>query len=155
MGMTTKARRGHQYVKWVVATVLLVLILPLVPYMFDANADKSPNVTTSSSVPSPGAELWREVRQRDITVPLSGKTQARGVDAGVLINASGEHWRDYRIKKLIPYSAYILAAMVGVFLLYFLIRGRIRIKGGRTGVLIPRFTLFARWVHWVGVSLSW
>lgn len=146
---TTKAKSGHNYIKWVVTTVILILILPLVPYVFDANADKS-SATTSSAVPSPGAELWREVRQRNM--PVSGTTQARGVDAGTLINFSGQEWREYRITKLIPYSAYIFAAMLGIFLVYFLVRGKIRIKGGRSGVLIPRFTLFARWVHWIGAT---
>jgi len=145
---TTRAGQGHKIVKWVVATVLLVLVLPLVPYVFDAYADKPPVPANASSVPSPGADLWREVRQRDGIV--SGTTQARGVDAGTLINSSGEAWREYRISKLIPYSAYIFGAMLAVFLVYFLIRGKIRITGGRSGVLIPRFTLFARWVHWVG-----
>ena len=145
---TTRPSRGQKIIKWVVATVFLVLVLPLVPYAFDAYAEKSPVTSTSSSVPNPGSDLWREVRQRDGIV--SGTTQARGVDAGTLINYSGEEWRQYRNSKLVPYSAYILGAMLAVFLIYYLIRGRIRIKGGRSGVLIPLFTLFARWVHWVG-----
>lgn len=145
---TTGASRGHNIIKWVVATVFLVLALPLVPYVFDAYADKTPVPAAASSVANPGAELWRAVRQRDGIV--SGTTQARGVDAGTLINSTGEEWRDFRVTKLIPYSAYIFGAMLAVFLVYYLVRGRIRIKDGRSGVLIPRFTLFARWVHWVG-----
>jgi formate dehydrogenase subunit gamma len=149
MRMTTaRVGHGHKIIKWFVATVLLVLVLPLVPYVFDAYADKSAAPATTSSVPSPGAELWRAVRQRDGIV--SGTTQARGVDAGTLINPAGEEWREYRVTKLVPYSAYIFGAMLAVFLIYYLVRGRIRIKGGRSGVLIPRFSLYARWVHWVG-----
>ena len=89
MRMTTaRVGHGHKIIKWFVATVLLVLVLPLVPYVFDAYADKSAAPATTSSVPSPGAELWRAVRQRDGIV--SGTTQARGVDAGTLINPAGE-----------------------------------------------------------------
>jgi formate dehydrogenase subunit gamma len=149
MRMTTAgAGQGHKIIIWLVATVFLVLALPLVPYVYDAYANKSPEPASSSSVVNPGADLWRAVRQRDGIV--SGTTQARGVDAGTLINPAGEEWRDYRNSKLIPYSAYIFGAVLAVFLIYYLVRGRIRIKDGRSGVLIPRFTLFARWVHWVG-----
>ena len=149
MRMTrTKSSRGHRVLKWVVATVLLVLILPLVPYIFVANAD---NPLTAVSVPNPGTELWRDVRQRDREI--TGTTQAQGVDAGVLISPAGEDWREFRVEKLIPYSAYIFAGVVFVLLIYFLLRGRIRIKEGRSGVLIPRYSLYERWVHWIMVAV--
>lgn len=129
--------------------MLAILVLPLVPYLFEANASTSGgNMVTGVSSPDPGIELWNEVRQRDGAI--DSRTQVRGTDSNVLINTSGETWRYYRMTKLVPYSAYVFGAMLAVFLIYYLVRGKIRIKGGRTGVLIPRFTLFARWVHWIG-----
>jgi formate dehydrogenase subunit gamma len=131
--------------------VLAILLLPLVPYLFEASASTS---TVGSKTPAgvlapdPGVNLWNDVRQRDGVV--DSRTQVRGTDSAVLINTSGEDWRHFRMTELVPYSAYVFGAMLGVFLLYYLFRGKIRIKGGRSGVLIPRFTLFARWVHWIG-----
>jgi formate dehydrogenase subunit gamma len=139
---------GHGIVAWVVVTVLAVLILPLLPYAFIDDAGGTPAVI---SVPNPGADLWREVRQRDTA--LSGSTQVRGVDTGVLINSGGEEWREFRRETLIPYSAWIFGALIVGLFLYLILRGRIRIKAGRSGVRIPRYSVFDRTVHWVMVAV--
>ena len=150
MPMTTsKPNRGRVMLKGMLATALLVLILPLLPYVFAGTADgTSPAVVT---VPSPGADLWRAVRQRD--GDIVGSTQVKGVDTGVLINSAGQAWREFRIEKLIPYSAYVFAGILALLLIYFLLRGRIPIKAGRSGVLIPRYSTFDRWVHWIMVAV--
>ena len=46
-------------------------------------------------VENPATDLWRNVRQRG--VPGAGSSQMKAVDANVLINISGESWRQYRI----------------------------------------------------------
>ncbi len=146
---TTKSSRGQMMLKGMLATVLLVLVLPLLPYVFAGTADNaSPAVV---SVPNPGADLWREVRQRDGIIV--GSTQVKGVDTGVLINTTGQAWREFHVEKLIPYSGYFLAGILALLLIYFLLRGRIRIKAGRSGVLIPRYSAFDRWVHWIMVAV--
>lgn len=114
----------------------IVLILPLVPYAIAELA--SPIV-----VPNPGSDLWRDARGA-----TQGVTQAGGTDAGVLISDLGEKWRAYRVDLLAPYGALILGGMIGIFVLYFLIRGRIRIEDGRSGRLIRRYTSLEMWVHW-------
>lgn len=136
--------RRKSYFQWMLFALMLVLVLPVIPYIYADISESSPAVV---SVPNPGSDLWREVRQRDF--PISSSTQISGIESNVLIDSEGQKWREYRIEKLIPYGAYILGAMLGVFLVYFLIRGRIPIKGGRSGIQIPRFTQFARWVHWI------
>lgn len=132
--------------KGMLATVMLVLILPLLPYVFAGTSD---NASSAVTVPNPGADLWRAVRQRDGII--EGSTQIKGVDTSILINPAGQAWREFRIEKLIPYSAYIFAGIVSVLLIYFLLRGCIRIKAGRSSVLIPRYSSFDRWVHWIMV----
>jgi len=119
--------------------VLIVIVAPLIPYSVAA-------VKEGLSNPNPGAQLWRDVRQRDGTVV--GQTQARGVDSGILISKEGEQWRQFRMQQFTPYSAMIFAAIIGAFVLYFLVRGRIRIEGQRSGETIQRTTLVARYIHW-------
>ena len=58
----------------------LTLVLPLIPYAVAELSD------TSGKVVNPGADLWRDVRQRDGSVV--GRTQVKGVDSGVLINVT-------------------------------------------------------------------
>ena len=114
----------------------LILLVPLAPYALAY-------VQGAGGVANPGTELWREVRQG-----VPGQTQVQGTDTGTLIGAGGEQWRRFRMEQLVPYSAVIFAGVVGLFVLYFLIRGRIRITAGRSGRLIQRYTLSDRWIHW-------
>lgn len=100
---------------------------------------------------SPGAELWREVRQRDEIV--RGVSQVKSTDADVLINISGESWRQYRMTSLIPKAgAAILLALIGVAL-FRLLRGKIMLENGRSGIKILRFTLNQRVAHWTTAIL--
>ena len=47
---------------------------------------------------NPGAELWREVRQRGGEV--TGTSQVKSTGANVLVNISGQSWREYRRSKI-------------------------------------------------------
>ncbi len=127
------ARLGRAFV----AVLLLTLALPLL-------AQTPPLGSGPISVPNPGADLWREARHAGV-----GATQVQGVDTGVLITETGELWREYRVSYLVPYGGLVLGGMVGVFVLYFLFRGRLRIEGGRSGVQVERYTRMDRVVHWL------
>lgn len=125
--------------RWIGAIALVVgvaLLLPLIPY---AVADKSSPIV----VPNPGADLWREVRDA-----AQGTTQVEGVDSGVLVSDAGERWRRYRMQQLAPYGAMVLGGMLGVFVLYYLSRGKIRIEAGRSGRVVQRYTTPEMVVHW-------
>ena len=109
-------------------------------------ADQSTTIR-AASVPNPGTDLWRDVRQR--SEPIVGSSQVQGVDSGVLINVDGMKWRDFRMQELVPYSAYLLAAVLVVIVLFRVIRGKIKIKSGRSGEKILRFTSIQKIIHWV------
>lgn len=97
-------------------------------------------------IKDPASELWRNVRQRDF--PLAGTSQMKTPGANILINVPGEAWRQYRTLSLIPRaSILLLAALVGVFL-FRIIRGKIKLENGRSGIKILRFTLNQRVAHW-------
>jgi len=97
-------------------------------------------------VENPATDLWRNVRQRG--VPGAGSSQMKAVDANVLINVSGESWRQYRVNELIPIASIALfVGLLGVFL-FRLLRGNIKLPDGRSGLKILRFTLNQRVAHW-------
>lgn len=128
---------------------LLVLICVMLSPL-SANADEqAPKKSLVTN--NPGTELWREVRQRD--APSQGITQVKGVDAGVLINPRGDQWARFRVNQLATYSPYVLGAVLLVILVFYLIRGRIRVEGGFSGDKIRRFTGFQRIAHWIMASL--
>ena len=105
-------------------------------------------------IKSPATDLWRAVRQRNedgsnnLSGNITGLSQVKGPNASTLINVGGQEWREWRVSKLIPYSMYAIGGALLVIALFRLIRGKIKIKAGRSGKKIKRFTDFQRFVHW-------
>jgi len=116
-----------------------VIVIPLLPYTIAA-------VKEGVSNPNPGAQLWRDIRQRDKEVV--GSTQVKGVDTGILISQAGEKWRQFRVQKFVPTSAIIYGVVLGLFALYYLWRGKIRIEGERSGAVVQRSTKLQVYIHW-------
>ena len=143
----SRIRRHRMVVFSLLSLLVLTLVLPLVPYAVAVTAD------TAGKVVDPGAELWRQIRQRDGSV--AGTTQVRGVDTGILINVYGEDWRQFRMQRLIPYGAALMGIMLSVILLFYLVRGPLRMQGGPSGNRIQRFSVFERTTHWFTVGVFW
>jgi formate dehydrogenase subunit gamma len=95
---------------------------------------------------NPASELWREVRQREMST--RGKTQVRGVDTGVLINANGDRWRQFRADQLIPIGGYSLLGVLVALAVFYLVRGRVPIEGGLSEKKLPRYSSYERTIHW-------
>ncbi|MCW3780041.1 formate dehydrogenase subunit gamma [Defluviimonas salinarum] len=106
-------------------------------------ADPSEQLGTLGGVSDP--ELWRALRygEASVTVPTSAPA------AGVVIQDGGMRWLKFREGPLLIYGGYGLIAMIAVILLFFLLRGRIRIEGGRTGQTVRRFGALERFGHWL------
>ncbi|WP_084536500.1 formate dehydrogenase subunit gamma [Azospirillum halopraeferens] len=90
------------------------------------------------------AEMWRAIRMGE-----TGNVSAGGPVAGVLIQSDGELWRSLRNGPVADYGALALAGVLGVLVLFFLLRGRIRIDGAKTGRTIERFNTLERASHWL------
>lgn len=98
------------------------------------------------AVINPGAELWREVRQRDGEV--IGISQVQGVDTGILINAQGDRWARFRVDNPVKYAPFVLGAVILLLFLYYAARGRVGIEGGLSGSMVRRFSDYERILHW-------
>lgn len=100
---------------------------------------------------NPGAELWREVRQRDGVV--TGTSQVKSPDANVLVNVSGQSWREYRMQELVPTAGAAILIVLIIIAIFRLLRGRIMLEDGRSGTKILRFTTSQRAAHWTTAIL--
>ena len=82
--------------------------------------------------------------------------EIRGAPTGItsdsgqprIMQVLGEEWRLFRRDVILPYAGWILVAVIALIALFGLIRGRIRIRGGRSGRYIPRFSMAHRIAHW-------
>lgn len=90
-------------------------------------------------------ELWRALRfgQANITASNNGPA------ATTLVQDGGMRWLIFREGPLINFAAYVLGGTLLLLLIFFLIRGRIRIDGEKTGRKIERFKAIERIGHWM------
>ena len=65
-----------------------------------------------------------------------------------LVQVLGEDWRLLRRNFILPYAGWILAGVAGLIAVFGLVRGKIKIRGGRSGKYIPRFSMAHRIAHW-------
>ncbi|SFQ99919.1 formate dehydrogenase subunit gamma [Poseidonocella sedimentorum] len=91
------------------------------------------------------ADLWRGMRYNALDIT----TQARGPAADVLIQDGGMAWLQFREGPLARYGALLLGGTIVLLAVFYLIRGRIRIEGEKTGRTVKRFGAFERFSHWV------
>lgn len=93
-------------------------------------------------------DLWRALRYSSADV----ETQIRGPAATTLIQDRGIWWLEFREGALLKLTAYLLGGTLLALALFYLIRGRIRIDGEKTGRTITRFKTFERFGHWLLAS---
>ncbi len=138
------------------AALLLALLLA-VSFAFPAAAQSSvrpPEASVEVAPPGPdlrGGVLGNRSRSEvwhDIRLGAAGNVTIPDPNAAIMIQSQGEDWRLLRREYVIPYGGRILLGICAAIGLFFALRGRIRIHGGRTGRVIPRFSLVERVVHW-------
>ncbi len=90
-------------------------------------------------------ELWRALRfgSADIT------STYRGPAATTLVQDGGMKWLTFREGPLSTYGAYLMGGTLALLALFYLLRGRIRIDGEKTGRRIERFKAIERFGHWL------
>ncbi|MBO9432947.1 formate dehydrogenase subunit gamma [Ruegeria sp. R13_0] len=91
------------------------------------------------------SDVYRAIRYGSADTTVS----SQGPAAGVLIQDGGMWWWNFRTGPLREYGSYIIAGMAAVILLFFLVRGKIRIDGEKTGRTVLRFNSFERFGHWL------
>jgi len=92
---------------------------------------------------NPRANFWRAVRDGN-----QGYSAVTGPETGVLIQNGGENWRTLRNGPLMLYGGWFLLGVAVAIVLFYLIRGKVRLEGGRSGLTVPRWMAVERLLHW-------
>ncbi|NSX55574.1 formate dehydrogenase subunit gamma [Parasulfitobacter algicola] len=91
------------------------------------------------------SEVYRALRFGTADVTVS----SRGPAAEVLIQDGGMRWLLFREGPLLTYGGYLLLATLILLTIFYVLRGRIRIDGPKTGRTITRFKAVERFGHWL------
>lgn len=90
-------------------------------------------------------DLWRALRFNETDIKVS----AGGDVAKVLVQDGGMAWYNFRKGPMAQYGGWLLLGTIGALALFYLLRGRIRVDGEKTGRTVTRFQFFERMTHWV------
>ena len=101
----------------------------------------------ASKVNNPANDLWMSVRHNTEFGKVT--SQVKNVDSTVLINAQADRWTRFRMTQLKNYGLIVLVAVISAILLFYLIRGRVKLEAGLSGKMVHRFTDYERILHWV------
>ena len=126
-------------IRFIIAALALLFV---VTTMQPVNAQQPSSVNpTASSVKE--AELLRELDR------ISGRVSLPDKKSGVIEQPAGRDWRQFHEVTLKWVGAIsILGVLLGL-VVFYLVRGMVKIQAGRSGRVIVRFNTFERFVHWM------
>jgi formate dehydrogenase subunit gamma len=88
-------------------------------------------------------ELLKELRK------IQGRSSLPDARTGVLEQPAGRDWRQFHQVTLRWIGAVTILGMLALLIIFFAIRGRVRLENGRSGRTLVRFNAFERFVHWM------
>ncbi len=80
---------------------------------------------------------------------VSGRVSIPDQRSGILIQPEGRSWREFHESTVPTIGAYAILGMLGLLVLFYLVRGRIRLSRGMSGIKVLRFNSLDRFVHWL------
>ena len=80
---------------------------------------------------------------------VSGRVTIPDQKSGTLIQPAGRDWREFHERTLKWIGAISVLGMLSLLVVFYLMRGMVKIERGRSGLTVVRFTAFERFVHWM------
>lgn len=111
-----------------------------------------PARATAQQPINPTADAVKEEQLLQQLQRVQGRITIPDRKEGVLIQPAGRDWRSYHEQTLYWIGAIAILGMLSILVFFYLSRGMIRIRGGRSGRTIVRFNAFERFVHWMTAS---
>jgi len=113
----------------------------------------APASAQQPSTVNPSASAVKEDQLLQQLNRISGRCTLPDQKACTLEQPAGRDWREFSQVTLPWVGGIFVIGMVVLLAIFYLVRGTIRIEGGRSGRTIMRFNAFERLVHWtVAVS---
>lgn len=85
---------------------------------------------------------WDSVSEKPQYASIPGRETNR------LIQGAGREWRAFRNGPLTTYGGWLIVVVAAAIMVFYLVKGTIRLRGQPTGRLIERFNAVERAAHW-------
>jgi formate dehydrogenase subunit gamma len=128
--------------RFIIGAVIVVLLVAVAmpAGAQQRNPDGSVNPTASSVREE---QLFQQMNR------ISGRCTLPDQKACTLEQPAGRNWREFHQRTLPTIGAIAILGMLAVLVIFYLMRGMVKIENGRSGRLIVRFNAFERFVHWM------
>jgi len=123
-----------------IAALACLMLLSVTAAHAQSDQPQSVNPTASAVQEQ---QLLRELDR------VTGRVTIPDRSAATLIQPEGREWRELHQVTVPTYGGYALLGMLAALVLFYLIRGRIRIESGYSGRTITRFGALSRFTHWL------
>jgi formate dehydrogenase subunit gamma len=101
---------------------------------------------------NPTASAVKEQQLLQELDKIQGRATIPDVKSYVLERPAGRDWRHFHTVTLKWIGAIAIIGTLALLVIFYLVRGTVRIESGRSGIKIVRFTAFERFVHWITAS---
>ncbi len=132
-------RRARAMLWSLLFIALSAMLLPTASYLISGEQAHAQVVNDKNQ----RANFWRAVREGQ-----AGYSAVPGAESGVFINNGGQNWRQLRNGIIANYGGWAILVSLGLIVLFFLLRGRIKIQGEQSGLTVPRWKFLERVMHW-------
>lgn len=109
----------------------------------------TPVLAQRVSPSDPNANVVTEQQLLQQLNRIQGLGSIPDVKSYVIEQPEGREWRQFHEVWLHRVGAIAVLGMLAVLVLFYLVRGMVRIQSGRSGTKIVRFNAFERFVHWL------
>lgn len=101
------------------------------------------------SMVNPNADAVNEQQLLQQLQRIQGRISIPDTKEDVLIQPAGREWRFFHEVVLRWIGAIAVIGMLALLVIFYLVRGTIKILAGRSGRTVMRFDVFERGVHWM------
>jgi formate dehydrogenase subunit gamma len=98
---------------------------------------------------NPNASAVKEQQLLQTLNKIEGRGTIPDVKSYVIEHPAGRTWREWHEVTLRWIGGVVVLGALFLAVIFYLLRGPLRLEGGRSGIKIVRFTAFERFIHWM------
>jgi formate dehydrogenase subunit gamma len=109
----------------------------------------TPAAAQQPNMVNPNADAVKEQQLLQQLNKIQGRGTIPDVKSYVLEHPAGRDWRAFRTDALRWIGGIAILGILAVLIVFYLIRGMVKIESGRSGRKLVRFNAFERFTHWM------